>query len=330
MNLNPSTVCVTPPEVYPRRKLNALYREIPLKDTTSRLLRKYFNAMANLYGIMPLRKAYEIISAQCRRPVSKEEFLAFSEIARHECGEYYLLEADELYPGRKQADALDREIIDITLVDGDLSAYHEMRQRQGGKPYYIPDRADLLAFDNPFYCEPTPAADALSQFMERQLLLNHNHAAEILDELVYAVRCLDAGISEVLARLKSLGVQFRHQRNVDRFCALYQEFHDHTRMQCNRGYTPAELFSIQPPEARVPKSLSLGPNIQKALVDGAMDAASLEKGLLDSPFHNERLRQSLLREIAVSDGKTVHSVKVGRNNLCPCGSGKKYKKCCGR
>ena len=24
------------------------------------------------------------------------------------------------------------------------------------------------------------------------------------------------------------------------------------------------------------------------------------------------------------------TVKVGRNDLCPCGSGKKYKKCCGR
>ena len=30
------------PEVYDRRRLNALYREIPLKDNTSRLLRKYF------------------------------------------------------------------------------------------------------------------------------------------------------------------------------------------------------------------------------------------------------------------------------------------------
>ncbi|GFP25171.1 preprotein translocase subunit SecA, partial [Candidatus Hakubella thermalkaliphila] len=27
---------------------------------------------------------------------------------------------------------------------------------------------------------------------------------------------------------------------------------------------------------------------------------------------------------------TVHRVKVGRNDPCPCGSGKKYKKCCGR
>ena len=40
------------PEEYTRRELNARYREIPLKDTTSRLLRKYFNAMANLYGII--------------------------------------------------------------------------------------------------------------------------------------------------------------------------------------------------------------------------------------------------------------------------------------
>ncbi|NLA88007.1 MAG: hypothetical protein GX847_12155 [Clostridiales bacterium] len=26
----------------------------------------------------------------------------------------------------------------------------------------------------------------------------------------------------------------------------------------------------------------------------------------------------------------VHVVKIGRNEPCPCGSGKKYKKCCGR
>ena len=216
------------------------------------------------------------------------------------------------------------------MVDGDLNAYHEMRHSQGGKPYYIPDRAELLAFDDPFYCEPTPAADALLQFMERCLRLKHDRAAALLAEFVYAARCLDAGISEVMARLEGLGIHFRHRRDAERFCTLYQEFHNHMRLQCNRGYTPEELLSVHLPAARVPKSLSLGPNIKKALADGTMDAASLEKGLLDSPFHNERLRQSLLREITVSDGKTVHSVKVGRNDLCPCGSGQKYKKCCGR
>ena len=44
------------PESYTRRQLNALYREIPLKDTTSRLLRKYFNAK------MCIRDRYDAIS----------------------------------------------------------------------------------------------------------------------------------------------------------------------------------------------------------------------------------------------------------------------------
>jgi len=31
------------------------------------------------------------------------------------------------------------------------------------------------------------------------------------------------------------------------------------------------------------------------------------------------------------DSKTiVNETKIGRNDLCPCGSGKKYKKCCGK
>ena len=28
-------------------------------------------------------------------------------------------------------------------------------------------------------------------------------------------------------------------------------------------------------------------------------------------------------------GKTPKAIKTGRNDPCPCGSGKKYKKCCG-
>jgi len=31
------------------------------------------------------------------------------------------------------------------------------------------------------------------------------------------------------------------------------------------------------------------------------------------------------------ESKTViNEIKIGRNDACPCGSGKKYKKCCGK
>jgi preprotein translocase subunit SecA len=50
----------------------------------------------------------------------------------------------------------------------------------------------------------------------------------------------------------------------------------------------------------------------------------------------ERKRQRQLDEIRLSTGadapavqQVVRGDKVGRNDPCPCGSGKKYKKCCG-
>ena len=33
---------------------------------------------------------------------------------------------------------------------------------------------------------------------------------------------------------------------------------------------------------------------------------------------------------AVKKAPVKKAVKVGRNDPCPCGSGKKYKNCCGR
>ena len=57
-------------------------------------------------------------------------------------------------------------------------------------------------------------------------------------------------------------------------------------------------------------------------------------------MHNQQKQHSgkFIREIGgwgkyyrfLKDQKTIRreSVKVGRNDLCPCGSGKKNKKCC--
>ena len=144
------------PEEYTRRELNARYREIPLKDTTSRLLRKYFNAMANLYGIIPLHKAKEIIFSLSPKLVTEDEFLAFAEIARHECEGYYILGGDELYTDIKRTKPLDREIIDVTLINESIDLFMETKRSQQDKPYYVPDKKHLLEYDDPFYCEDTP------------------------------------------------------------------------------------------------------------------------------------------------------------------------------
>ena len=47
------------------------------------------------------------------------------------------------------------------------------------------------------------------------------------------------------------------------------------------------------------------------------------------PIFSEEKRKELYMEQKKS-GTIVKGPKIGRNDPCPCGSGKKYKKCCGR
>ena len=47
------------------------------------------------------------------------------------------------------------------------------------------------------------------------------------------------------------------------------------------------------------------------------------------PLLTQERRQELYRE-QKSSKTVVKGPKIGRNDPCPCGSGKKYKKCCGR
>ena len=39
---------------------------------------------------------------------------------------------------------------------------------------------------------------------------------------------------------------------------------------------------------------------------------------------------NVVKELKVQRLKRINKKKIGRNEKCPCGSGKKYKKCCGK
>lgn len=285
------------PEEYTRRELNARYREIPLKDTTSRLLRKYFNAMANLYGIIPLHKAKEIIFSLSPKLVTEDEFLAFAEIARHECEGYYILGGDELYTDVKHTNPLDREIIDVTLIGESIDLFMETRRSQQEKPYYVPDKRHLLEYDDPFYCEDTPEKLKLRAFLKERCNLSDEREAAVFEELLFGVRSVSVQMADVFGHLEKMGVKLNSRRDVERFTALYSAFHNTTRMPCNRGYTPDEMMQMTPPEERF-KSLSLGPNIRKSLQTGEMDIEDFRKQILTMDLPSEALRFDLLKQLA--------------------------------
>lgn len=320
------------PEEYTRRELNARYREIPLKDTTSRLLRKYFNAMANLYGIIPLHKAKEIIFSLSPKLVTEEEFLAFAEIARHECEDYYILGNDELYSDVRHTKPLDREIISAVLMAESIDCVIEIKRNQQGKPYYVPDKNHLLEYVDPCYCEDTPEMRKLRAFLKGNCDMSDEREAVVFEELLRGARLAAIQLADVFEYLDNLGVRLKSQRDVERFTALYNAFHNTTRMPCNRGYTPDEMMRVMPPKEGF-KSLSLGPNIKKYLQTGEMDIEDFRKQILTMDLPSEAMRFDLLKQLAdikPSASQPGKQKKVGRNDPCPCGSGKKYKRCCGK
>ena len=72
---------------------------------------------------------------------------------------------------------------------------------------------------------------------------------------------------------------------------------------------------------------------------------NIQEDTLKAMFHvhiaqnQEVERKEVSKDISTNRGSDTSKVKkpvkraeakVGRNDLCPCGSGKKYKNCCGR
>ena len=84
------------------------------------LLQKYYNAFSNLYGAIILDDAWDIFKILEKEIISikqivKKDFLFFSEVARYEAHNYFVLEIDELYEAEERGSAARRFILNKKL-----------------------------------------------------------------------------------------------------------------------------------------------------------------------------------------------------------------------
>lgn len=59
-----------------------------------------------------------------------------------------------------------------------------------------------------------------------------------------------------------------------------------------------------------------------------VSATKPEPTEMSNPMYNQKYWDDLVGSIRTDMDEPITSIKVGRNTPCPCGSGKKYKKCC--
>lgn len=313
------------PEIYSRRNLNSLYREIPLKDPVFRLLRKYFSAMANLYGCISLEESFDIITAQNPSLLTKEAFLSFAKIAQHECEGYCILYPDNASSTWKQV------LVDRTMIEDRFDLYCMLVRKQAGISFYIPEKSLFLRYEDPFYLEETDEAKNLLEYLQK-IAHSTDRASDVFTEILYGIRYLDADFIMVLKRLREMGIETKSGNDYWHFALLYQRFYAVTRNQSYRGHTPEELDPSLFSEDASPSSLLIS-IFRKAVENGSVTIEELKGNILTMPYSNETDRYVHMKEITALEAEISRNITkfpVGKNQPCPCGSGKKYKHCCGK
>lgn len=145
-----------------------------LPGGTEKLLRSYFDAFANLYGITPLYRAFRIIQKQNPElKLTEEDFLQFVDQLDQEERLYTIAGAEDIYDDVKEpTPPMKREIVAEYLyaLDG-FESYLELKEEQADKPYYIPEKDELLKYQDDFYSEETKEFLDLGAYLRNVLKL---------------------------------------------------------------------------------------------------------------------------------------------------------------
>ncbi|OPL08319.1 MAG: hypothetical protein AVO33_11320 [delta proteobacterium ML8_F1] len=164
-------------------------------------------------------------------------------------------------------------------------------RQKGNKPHYVPEKNELLKYVDDSYFEKNLAYKTLLRFMTVNFFKEEKEKAEMIVEDIQGQCQFGINPRLVMEDLNRYGVVFDGIDQVNELLSLIMDLSNHTRIWQNNGHTPDEIFeAFEKPNMR--------PLPQK-------------------PFVYDEGSKTAVKE-----------VKVGRNDPCPCGSGKKYKKCC--
>lgn len=277
-----------------------------LSEETKKMLMEYFNAFTNLYSITPLHRALRIIQQQNPElGLTETQFLAFVDSISDEEQEknnFWIAGQEDLYEDvQTVTPPLRREIIAEHLYAlGDMDDYEKLKMQHQGMPYYVPEKEQLLRYADQFYYEKPAAYLALSAYLKLELKLKY--VDDILDNLMLSATMAETDLAYVLWDVDRMAGKkcFRTRVQICQFLGIYRDLYQNMRMPKYLGFTPAEM---------------------RERTGGQMD---FEERQMDKML--ERMKE------AIDEEKNATPVvkKPGRNDPCPCGSGKKYKKCCGR
>ena len=176
--------------------------------------------------------------------------------------------------------------------------YERIEEFQGERDFYIPTVDEILDYAKHGYPSQDVSYRKLSSFLRDELHLEEEKTEELL-YIVYKEFSMDGMLSDIMEEFNKRDIVFDSDRQMERFAPIMMEVNNNTRMLDFRGYTPNEINRVSEQN-----TTSVAPAMQSFVPMGNL------------PTNNVVNMQP--------------KKKIYPNDPCPCGSGKKYKKCCGR
>lgn len=195
---------------------------------------------------------------------------------------------------------------------------------QKDKPFYIPSRQEIEEFWDKGCLLSSRSHQAMYRYLLKTFGCSKREAELKVMEIYHAINN-QLRLQEVIDILQDMAPDdgddfvFGSQKDAEEFTKCYTEMHNHSHVMGNRGYPPHDLFNAMGGVRSLPGDMIISPRGPEAaaMLDGSREELA-KRGI---KIDEERIDSMLAGE---------KRKKIGRNDPCPCGSGKKYKNCCGK
>lgn len=264
-----------------------------------------------MYGFTPIGKFLDVINVKKGFRMTDKELL---EIFDH-------FPLDRLWTVRGED-----IFVSAVFADND-KAVEYLLSRQAGKDYYLPSVSEVEELYDTGALLSDPAYQDMKMFMTDEMMLPDDEAEDILYELWDKI-AIEDDFHDAMQWFWNQ-FEFQGEEQVQKIISLYMPLANGTRMRMNRGHKPDEILT----------DMKFGPGNMPTIVPGSTHAAKMlaeaEPQIRQMGFGLDLdSNASTIPVMQMPEGKNgpikVAQKKIYPNDPCPCGSGLKYKKCCGR
>lgn len=270
------------------------------KQAVRFMIEQYAYGIINLYGFLSYSDLVEMLTGYLQDSVTKEEIA--DSLANSVLIQRLSFEMVDIYTSTLciQTPFLD----DLELLEEKLFIRRDITNRKKFSKEEV-----FSAGIMPMIVIPNSCLDELKEYMMKKLGYTEEKADSSLSYMWHAAQTVENPMSIINPIINhKLSSMLELQEAIE----IFSDYLNHCPRWFLKGYSSEEAFVLFEKERlkNNPPRIVAGPNMKAA----GMGIPPEMQAMVDNMFH-----------AAPPSGR-----EVGRNDPCPCGSGKKYKKCCGR